>query len=197
MQTQTEKRQETPPESLEAIRSEIDRLDDALLDLLEQRIAASIKVAALKQADGGGRLRIRPAREAAIIERLTARARHASPALVAQIWRAVMAHSVQTQVRMELVLCTSGDRPALLKEVRTRFGEAAPLSWAASAAEALEAARTREAVAVVEPSLLNEPTAGDAISIFDAIRDGQGRVLALALGRVAPEDRLLEREAAR
>jgi chorismate mutase len=195
MQSHTIERQAPLPDSLEAIRAEIDRLDDALLDLLERRIAASVKVAALKQSENSGLLRIRPAREAAIISRLTARARHASPALVSQIWRAVMAHSVQTQVRMELVLCTEGDRATLLKEVRTRFGEAAPLQWVDDPAEALEAARTREAVAVVDPALLTGDEGG--VSAFDAIRDGGGEVLALALGRVAPEDRLLERETAR
>ncbi len=197
MQSHTKTRPTPLPDSLEAIRSEIDRLDDALLELLERRIAASIKVAALKQADNSGLLRIRPAREAAIIERLTGRASHASPALVAQIWRAVMAHSVQTQVRMELVLCTSGDRPALLKEVRTRFGEAAPLRWAETAEQAIEAAAGEEAVAIVEPALLDEARLDGSVSVFDAIRDPEGRVLGLALGRVAPEDRLLEREAKR
>ena len=197
MQSQSQKRPTPLPDSLEAIRSEIDRLDDALLDLLERRIAASVKVAALKQADNNGLLRIRPKREASIIQRLTARARHASPALVAQIWRAVMAHSVQTQVRMDLVLCTRGDRPGLLKEVRTRFGEAAPLRWTETAAEALEAARTEEAVAVVDPALLEGQEVGGNVSVFDAIRDGDGQVLAYAIGRVAPEDRLLERESAR
>ncbi|MDP9413032.1 MAG: chorismate mutase [Pseudomonadota bacterium] len=197
MNSQNQKQPVPLPDSLEAIRSEIDRLDDALLELLERRIAASIKVAALKQAEHSDRLRIRPAREAAIIERLTGRARHASPALVTQIWRAVMAHSVQTQVRMELVLCADGDKANLLRKVRTRFGEAAPVRWVEDAAEALDAARNREAVAIVAPALVDPAQLQGSISVFDAIRDGAGEVLALAIGRVAPEDRLLEREAAR
>jgi chorismate mutase len=66
-------------ESLEALRREIDRIDDSLLDLIEQRLAASDSVAALKQSEGDGRLKLRPAREAAVLTRLVERADRASP----------------------------------------------------------------------------------------------------------------------
>ena len=95
------------PPTLDGLRHEIDRLDDALLDLIEQRIAASGAIARLKQSAPGGRLNLRPRRQAAIVERLARRARHASPALIAHVWRELMSHSLQAQVRTEFVLGAS------------------------------------------------------------------------------------------
>lgn len=177
-----------PPHAIDALRAEIDRLDDALLELIEQRLAAALAIAKLKQAEGGQCLKIRPRREQAVIERLVAKARNAPPEVIAQIWRTVMSYSLQAQVQTELILCSGGDRSALVQQVRTRFGDAAPIRWAANAEEALEAARGSEAVAVVAPDLLDLSALGDTIYIFDAIRDRQGNVAAIAAGRVAPED---------
>ena len=50
--------------NLDALRSEIDRIDDALLELVEQRLAASLAIAARKDADGDRLLKLRPRREA-------------------------------------------------------------------------------------------------------------------------------------
>ncbi len=176
------------PEQIEALRSEIDRLDDALLELVEQRLAASLAIAALKQAEGRVYLNMRPRREQAVIERLVKRARNAPPEVIAQIWRTVMSHSLQAQVRTELVLCSSGDRAALLQQVRTRFGDAAPIRWVADCSQALEAARTSESVAVIAPDLFDCAQVDAPIFVFDTLRDREGNTVAIAAGRVAPED---------
>ena len=44
------------PTPLQTLRAEIDRIDDSILELIEQRLAASAAVSASKDAEGGDRL---------------------------------------------------------------------------------------------------------------------------------------------
>jgi chorismate mutase len=169
------------------LRAEIDRLDDAILELVEQRLAASLAIAKLKRNEGGDFLNMRPRREQAIIDRLVARARAAPPEVIARIWRTIMSYSLQAQGRIELILCSDGDKAALLQQVRNRFGEGPPLRWAATAEEALEESRSADAVAIVSPSLLNPEEVETGLPGFDFIRSADGQVLAVAIGRVGPE----------
>lgn len=182
----TRPRQSQLPQSLEALRCEIDRLDDRLLELVEQRLSASATIAALKEAESNRYLKLRPRREAMVIDRLVAKARLAAPALVTELWRALMAYGLQAQVETELMLCAVRD-PALLEaQVRTRFGCAATILWAHTPAEALAAAAEREAVAVIEDGL-EFALDGDLV-IFDKLRGADGSPLAVAIGRVAPDE---------
>ena len=178
------------PPTLDGLRHEIDRLDDALLDLIEQRIAASGAIARLKLSAPGGRLNLRPRRQAAIVERLARRARHASPALIAHVWRELMSHSLQAQVRTEFVLCASR-RPETLREgVRERFGSAANIRSVATPGEALDIARRREAVAAIEHDPASDwwiALRGSDLTAFDMIAEG-GRLQAVIVGRVAQDD---------
>lgn len=178
--------------SLDALRAEIDRLDDNLLELVEQRIATARAVAACKEADGDGLLKMRPRREATVIARLTAQARETPPGLVAQLWRTLMSYGLQVQGGTELVLCSARD-PALLQEqVRARFGPAASIVWASAPAEAVAAARDREAVAVIEHGLPFALEEADGLVMFDTLHDSAGSPVAVAIGRVAPEDVIVE-----
>lgn len=179
-------------EQLGALRAEIDRLDDALLDLIEQRLAASHAVARQKQASDDGRLKLRPRREAAIVDRLSARARIASRELVNHVWRELMSFSLQAQSRTELVLCAASGADRLKEQVRDRFGWAAPVRWVATPAEALAAARASEAVAVVAEhpasgwwaTLVGEPE----LVIFEALWEEDGGLGALMIGRIGADD---------
>lgn len=179
------------PASLAAIRAEIDRLDDAILGLIDQRLAASDAVAALKESEHGSRLKLRPRREAAVIDRLVARADLAPPELIGQIWRALMAHGLQSQAPMEIVVCAEGDRIAMLERVRARFGLAAPVRWVADADEALNAARENEAIAVIETDQLPQVTEGDSLILFDSFNGPQGEILGVSIGRVDPDEAVL------
>ena len=177
-----------PAESIEALRSEIDAIDNTLLDLIEQRLAASLAIAALKQGEDRQCLKMRPRREQAVVARLVGRAGNAPPEMVAQIWRTLMSYSLQAQARTELLLFSSRDQPALLKEVRTRFGDAAPVRWTATAAEAVGAAQSREAVAIIEAGLVDPERLPGTLRAFDRIRGASGEVLAVAIGRIAEEE---------
>lgn len=169
------------PQTLGDLRGEIDRIDDALLDLVERRMDVSASIAALKAEDDGNRLRLRPRREVEVVEDLIRRARSAPPELIGHVWRTLMSYSLQGQAPMHLVLHTNGDRLAMQDSVRARFGPAARLSWASDARQALDIARDGEAVAVV-----SEPLGDGELLVFDTIPCGANIVY--AIGRVAPED---------
>src|SRR5687767_9624219 len=123
-------------QGLGALRAELDRIDDEILQLIERRLAVSTDVAARKNEAGDRHLKIRPGRQAEIVERLRGRATLARPELIAAVWRDLMAHSLQAQARTELILAPS-DSPDLLEaRVRALFGSAAPLRWASSVSQA-------------------------------------------------------------
>jgi chorismate mutase len=169
-------------EGLDAVRARIDALDDALLDLIEQRLAASAAVAASKSGSDDGTLWLKPGREAAIIARLVGRAGHAPPAMIERIWRELMGASLQAQVRTELVV------PAELPDqlaplLRARFGSAAPMRAVADGESAVRAAADGPAVAILSPA--DADLVGDGLSCFDRIRDESGVVIAIAVGRIA------------
>ena len=175
--------------SLADLRDRIDALDDELLDLVERRLAASRSIAAHKSARSDGHLWLRPRREEAIIARLTSRASIALQPLVERLWREIMAFSLQAQVRTELVLHAT-DSEELEARVRQRFGAAAPLRRAKTADEALDAAVADETVAVialVEATGLVERL-HPSLSVFDWIRDDDGKAIAAAIGRIPPEE---------
>lgn len=177
-----------PRTRLAELRADLDRIDDQILNLIEERLAASGAIAGAKDEEGDHRLKLRPRRQAEILARLAGRATSAAPELVLNVWREIMAHSLQTQARTEIVLAPS-DHPELL-EARTRahFGSAAPISFAVSVARAIRAALDGEAIAI-----LQEPVSGeDHLRVFDVIRGEDRQPLGYAVGRVAAEDALAE-----
>ena len=172
-------------QGLAALRAELDGIDDEILDLIERRLAVSSAVAAQKDEEGDRRLKIRPKRQAEIIERLQGRAKVARPQLVASVWRELMAHSLQSQANTDLVLAPS-DSPELLEaRVRAHFGSASPIRWAASASYAIRAALHGEAIAILPEPL---PESDEGLRVFDVLRDESGAAVAYAVGRVAAED---------
>lgn len=179
-------------DALEALRRDIDGLDEAILALIERRVAAARGIAELKRSEGGDRLRLRPARESVVIDRLLAQADEAPQGLVKQVWREIMACCLNLQVHTELVLFADERAAALTDAMRRRFGCAGRMSVAPSPARALQAAREREVVAVIElapdgdwwTALADETS----LAIFECLRDDEGAAIGLAVGRITPED---------
>lgn len=175
---------------LAALRAELDGIDDQILDLVERRLAASDDIAALKEAEGDRHLKVRPSRQAEILERLKARAERAAPELIDEVWREIMGHSLQAQARTELVLAPS-DHPELLEaQVRAHFGSAAPIRWSASTSHAIRSALVAEAIAIVPEPL---PETEGELRVFQTVRAEDGRAIAYAVGRVAAHDLVVER----
>lgn len=128
------------PPTLDDIRRDIDRIDDAILALLAERAAATAEVKARKSGDGSiAASPIRPAREAAILRRLIAnRSPGVSPQLLVRLWRAILVHSTLSQapVRLHAGACDLHARLAL----NDHFG-AMPVVSHATATAALQALR--------------------------------------------------------
>lgn len=167
------------------LRAELDRIDDQILDLIERRLNASAEIAAAKDADGDRHLKLRPGRQAQILDRLKVKATRAAPELVDGVWREIMAHSLQAQAQTQLVLAPS-DHPELLEaKVRAHFGSAAPIRWAASTSHAIRSALVREAVAIIPETLAESE---GELRVFDVLRGEDGLAIAYAVGRVAAAD---------
>lgn len=102
-----------PP--LDTIRREIDSIDDQILELLLQRFAATEKVKARKSHDGSiASSPFRPAREAAVMQRLIERGgRSLNPQTLVRLWRVIFSASIQSQAHVTLHMDRRlGDDPA-------------------------------------------------------------------------------------
>lgn len=111
--------------SLADLRREIDRIDDALHDLLMERAALTARVAASKP---GGSGTVRPAREAAILRRLVARHRGSfPPAIVARIWREIISANTALQGPFSVAVLASREHDALVQAARAFYGQMTPI----------------------------------------------------------------------
>ena len=182
-----------PPPTLGGIRGEIDRIDDAVLDLLERRMQLAAGIGGLKDAGQVDALKLRPDREAAVIQRLLTRADPANRRLALGVWREIMASGLSRQGELQ-VLVWGGAEPALvLDAARRRFGSSAQYRVVDTPAEALKTAAAENALAVLA---LGPTTAWWTrlaaqyrdLWVFDAIDGvrGASEPMALAVARIDP-----------
>ncbi|MBY0338381.1 MAG: chorismate mutase [Acetobacteraceae bacterium] len=109
------------PDALDALRAEIDALDDQLHDLLMRRADVVDRLARSRAKAPGTTLR--PGREAAILRRLLARHRGAMPArAVVRLWRELFASSIQQQAGFAVAVAPGAEDAA-----RLHFGPGTPL----------------------------------------------------------------------
>jgi chorismate mutase len=178
-----------PGLDLQILRGEIDRIDARLLELMEERLMCSGAVAALKAGEDADQLRLRPAREAQVIARLAKGATRMPRASVTAIWRELMGINLQAQQATHIVIHCPLQPVLVTDQARLRFGGAAPIVEAGTPQDALDRARGREAIAVIEFSPLSnwwvELFHDEMLTIFDCLRDKHGRIVALVIGRVA------------
>lgn len=170
--------------SLSHLRHVLDEVDDMILRLVEQRLSASKAIAACKDIEGPRWLKLNPAREEAVVGRLRSQSTGTPPGLIEEIWRSLMAYGRHAQLPLEILICASRERIAILDSVRKRFGFAAPVRWMNDPVAALCAARSREAIAILETEVPQSRPLDDTVSCFARIDDPHGRPLAYAFGRV-------------
>ena len=135
------------PEALEALRSEINSLDDAMHDLLMRRAEVVQRLGA-SQAKAAGTV-LRPGREAAILRRLLAR--HTGPlpkAALVRLWRELFASSIAQQGHFTVALPAD---PALARLATAHFGVGTPQRHHPSLGAALAALGGRDANIAVLP----------------------------------------------
>ena len=148
---------EAPPEpdgwrdgqsrTLSALRDELDRLDDALHDLLMERARVVERV-----AQSGKRSALRPGRQAAIMRRLVTRHTGMLPvAAVVRMWQEMLAGTTAMQTPFSLAVCAPGGDSRYVQVARENFGALTPLRVHASAAHAVAEVRAGSAVVAVLP----------------------------------------------
>lgn len=157
-----------PDPPLAALRAEIDRLDDALHDLLMQRAAVVARMAQSRAKAPGTPLR--PGREALILRRLLARHEGALPrAALVRLWREIFAGSTLMQGSFSVALQARG--PEQERIARDHFGSLTPLKLHQSGAAALaDVTAGRAGVAVLPLPQEAEPAEAAWWTRLDAPR---------------------------
>lgn len=143
--------------SLAQLRLEIDEIDDALLALLERRIAIGRRVAAAK-GDASGPF-LRPGREAQILYRLAARLTGSDlpVPVMERIWREILAANLARQVAPVTVVWAPAGAESLVELARDRGGVSTRVETVSEPTAALAAiAEGRTTLAVLPaPELLS------------------------------------------
>ncbi len=112
---------------LDDARDDIDRIDDQLHDLLRHRAEVVARIAAAKK--GTAEAVIQPGREAAILRRLLDR--HGGPlprAVIASIWRQVIAAMVRLQGPLSVAVCAPQHSVGYWDLARSHYGVSTPMT---------------------------------------------------------------------
>jgi len=151
---------------IETVRREIDRVDNALLELIAERLDLSAQV---RKAKGGMRV-WRPSREDSHVRQLSIAAEATSAALVSTIWAELMSASLAAQGPMRLHVALEGDALSNWSLVRDRFGAALDVKTYPTTSAALAACYSEdEGVAVLSAPT---PPPGGIINWWTALGPG-------------------------
>ena len=124
--------------TLDALRREIDEIDDSIHDLLMRRAAVVERVGAAKR--GASAAFVRPGREAQVLRRLVARHRGRFPAAsVVHIWREIFAALTALQGPFSVAVHQPEGGPDTRRLARAHFGAATPITSLAHAGHVLAA----------------------------------------------------------
>lgn len=116
-----------PNSSLDELRLEIDRIDDAIHDLLLQRTDVVGQIGAMKEKSN--EVVLRPGREAEIVRRLISRHRGSFPkSALVRIWRELMGALVGLQGPFSMAVATPDNGGDYVELARNHFGTIAPVS---------------------------------------------------------------------
>ncbi len=141
--------------TLNDLRGEIDRIDDALLDLLARRARVAAEIAPLK----AGAALLRPGREAEVLRRLVTRAQGGFDGLaLVRIWREIMSAALRLQGPFSVAVSVPEAGPSCWSLARGHYGVATPMTVAAGPAQAIAAVAAGQAdVAIVPFPAAEEP----------------------------------------
>lgn len=138
------------PPSLTDLRREIDRIDEALHDLLMERATVVEQVRSAKRGDAGGIWR--PAREAEVVRRLVARHRGALPkSVIVRLWRELMSALVGIQGPFAVAVFEGARGNGYWDLARDHFGGIAPMRRHPTVRSVIHAVADGEAAAGVLP----------------------------------------------
>ena len=141
---------------LAGLRAELDRIDDALHDLLLRRAGI---VGQIAQLGVKGKVPLRPGREAAIIRRLLARHSGPLPRVgLVRIWRELLFATTAIQRGMLIAVCDPDPQTPCAAAAREHFGALVPLHLHRTPAQALREVSAGTAAAAVLPPPREEDT---------------------------------------
>jgi chorismate mutase len=191
------------PPPLEDLRAEVDRIDQAMLELLVERSDVVRQIGAVKADRANQRLAVRPAREAVILRRLAELADGRFPrAVLVRMWRELLAATTRIQTPLSVAVFTPRQQGFRTWDLaRGHFGSVTPMVRVDSASQALRSVSDGSATVAVVPLPTDEDPWWLALvsDHFDRIRvfgrlpfvaggNGEGEeASALALGRLEPE----------
>lgn len=165
------------PTSLDALRHEIDTVDDALHDLLMRRAALVGEIGTAKNTAQSAVFR--PSREAALLRRLLARNDSNLPALaLVRIWREVIGASTLIQGGVTVAYCPVGDVVTGDRLARGRFGAGATLLPVSTPAQVVMSVTGGDALVGLVPVPRQDDTAPWWPQIYGRIGDAAVQVVA-------------------
>ncbi len=190
-----------PAPTLDEIRAEIDRIDQAIHDLLMRRVEIVRGIGSLK---AGSAPKWRPAREAALLRRLAARHQGEMPVgVLARIWREmIIGGSLALQEAVSVAVVADGADGGCWDLARDHFGAVVPLHANPSPSQVVrEVTRGKATIGVLPapaegedepwwPQLMRRtPTSPRIVAKLPFAGDSNGRSVgeALAIARVAFE----------
>jgi len=135
--------------SLEALRQEIDAIDETLHDLIMRRTSVVEKVRDLKR---GHKVKIRPAREAEILYRLVSRHQGPFPKReLIRMWRELIVATLSFEGPFSVAVHMPGETSAYWDLARDQYGSFTPMTGHESVRRVIEAVRSQEATVGVLP----------------------------------------------
>lgn len=163
---------QSPTETLNALRVGIDRIDAAMHDLLIERGGLIEELIAVKARQGGGSA-FRPGRESEMMRRIAERHRGPLPLdTVESIWRIIIATFTFVQARYAVHADIGSGDAAVRDSARFHFGFTVPLQVQASARNVVEA------VARAEGDLGLVPVATDSRWWLDLVPADAPKIIA-------------------
>jgi chorismate mutase len=189
-------------QSLDDFRQEIDRIDDALHDLVMQRADVVERIGSLKGADNQALLR--PGREAEILRRLVSRHRGRFPKTsLIHVWRELIGGMVAVQGSISVAVFMPDRGAGYLELARDHYGSVMPMTILTTPGQVTRAVAEGSATVGIMPMPDREETEPWWISLMGDSADlpriiarlpfagpGPGRgegVEALAIGLLTPE----------
>ncbi len=144
--------------SLEQLRGELDRLDEALHKLLMERAEVVARLTRLRLKPG---VALRPGREAEIIRhRLVRHEGPLPPATIVRIWRELLAGTTAMQGPFSIAVCQASPASGYVALAREQFGALTPVHVHRSPAQAIAEILAGTAAVVVLPFPVEGDPAG-------------------------------------
>lgn len=140
---------EAEPTTLESLRRDIDRIDDAIHDLLMRRAALVRDVA---QAKGDSGSSMRPSRESQILKRLAGRHDDSFPLpVVIRLWRELFGCFNRLQSPFAVAVCVTPETRDLWDIARDHYGSLTPITAVAVPIQAVRLVLDGKATVAIVP----------------------------------------------